>query len=89
MRMVISLQILTKFGIVGWKNYYSQLLTVHRVGDVRQIEMHIYEPLGEVEIAVANFKKYNLPGSDQIPTELIQQKVKYYSLRSMYSFCVE
>jgi hypothetical protein len=26
----------------------------------------------EVEIAIAKFKKYKLPGSDQIPAELIQ-----------------
>jgi hypothetical protein len=28
-----------------WKNYFSQLLNVHRVSDVRQIEMHTAEPL--------------------------------------------
>jgi hypothetical protein len=62
MRMVISLQILAKFGIIGRKNYYSQLLTVHRVGDVRQIEIYIVEPLVpdpspfEVEVAIAKFK---------------------------------
>jgi hypothetical protein len=27
-----------------WKNYFSQLLNVHRVGDVRQIEIHTAEP---------------------------------------------
>jgi hypothetical protein len=26
----------------------------------------------EVEIAIAKFKKYKLPGNDQIPSELIQ-----------------
>jgi hypothetical protein len=24
-----------------WKNYFSQLLNVHYVGDVRQIEVHM------------------------------------------------
>jgi hypothetical protein len=45
-----------------WKNYFSQLLNVHRVNDVRQIEMHTADLLGddlnpfEVEIAIANLK---------------------------------
>jgi hypothetical protein len=51
---------------------------VHNVSDVRQIEVHTAEPfvLGpsrlEVEIAIANLKKYKSPGSDEIPAELIQ-----------------
>jgi hypothetical protein len=28
-----------------WKNYFSQLLNVHRVSDVRQIEIHTTQPL--------------------------------------------
>jgi hypothetical protein len=28
-----------------WKNYFSQLLNLHRFGDVRQIEIHTAEPL--------------------------------------------
>jgi hypothetical protein len=61
-----------------WKNYFSQLLNVHNVSDVRQIEVHTAEPLGpgpsrlEVEIAIVKFKKYKSPGSDQILAELIQ-----------------
>jgi hypothetical protein len=31
----------------------------------------------EVEIAIAKLKKCILPGSDQIPAELIQAEVKY------------
>jgi hypothetical protein len=60
-----------------WKNY-SQLLNVHNVSDVRQVEVHTAESLVpgpspfEVEIAIAKLKKYNSPGSDQIPAELIQ-----------------
>jgi hypothetical protein len=51
---------------------------VHNVSDVRQIEVHTAEPLVpapsrlEVKIAIAKLKKYKLPGSDQIPAELIQ-----------------
>jgi hypothetical protein len=61
-----------------WKNYFSELLNVHRVNDVRQIEIHRAEPLVpdpnplEVEIAIAKRKRYTSSGSDQIPAELIQ-----------------
>jgi hypothetical protein len=47
-----------------WKKYFSQLLNVHRVSDVRQIEIHTAEPLipdpspFEVEIAIAKLKRY-------------------------------
>jgi hypothetical protein len=61
-----------------WKNYFSQLLNVHRVSDVRQLEIHTPEPLVpdprplEVEIVIENLKKYKSPGSNGIPAELIQ-----------------
>jgi hypothetical protein len=62
-----------------WKNCFSQqLLNVHNVSDVRQIEVHTAELLVpglsrlEVEIAIAKLKRYKSPGSDQIPAELIQ-----------------
>jgi hypothetical protein len=61
-----------------WKNYFSHTLNVHNISDVRQIEIHMAEPLVpgpsrlEVEIAIAKLKKYKSPGSDQIPAELIQ-----------------
>jgi hypothetical protein len=61
-----------------WKKYFSQLLTVHNVSYVRQIEVYMTEPLVpgpsrlEVEIAIAKLEKYKSPGSDQIPAELIQ-----------------
>jgi hypothetical protein len=29
----------------GWKSYFSQLLIVHNVSDVRQIEVHMAETL--------------------------------------------
>jgi hypothetical protein len=60
------------------KNYYSQLLNVHNVSDVRRIEVHTVEPLVpgpsrfELEIAVAKLKKYKSPCGDQIPAELIK-----------------
>jgi hypothetical protein len=61
-----------------WKNYFSQLLDVHNVSAVRQIEVHMAEPLVpgpirfEVEIAIAKLKKYKSPGRDEIRVELIQ-----------------
>jgi hypothetical protein len=40
-----------------WKNYFSQLLNVHNVGDVRQTEIHTAEPLvpgaSHLEVGVA------------------------------------
>jgi hypothetical protein len=70
-RLVDSHNILNR-----WKNYVSQVLNVHNVSDVRQIEVHMAEPLVpgpsrlEAEIAIAKLKKYKSPGSDQIPAEL-------------------
>jgi hypothetical protein len=52
-----------------WKNY-SQLMNVHRVSDVRQIEIHTAELLVrdpspfEVEIAISKLKKCKSPCSD-------------------------
>jgi hypothetical protein len=48
-----------------WKNYFSQLLNVHDVSDVRQIEVHMVEPIVpgpnrfEVEIAIAKLQNIN------------------------------
>jgi hypothetical protein len=61
-----------------WKNYFYQLLSVHGISDVRQMEIHATETLVpepspfQVEIAIAKLKKYKSPGTDQIPTDLIQ-----------------
>jgi hypothetical protein len=51
------------------KNYASQLLNIHRISDVRQIEIHVI-PL-EVEISVVKLKRYNSPGTGQILAKLI------------------
>jgi hypothetical protein len=61
----------------SWKNYFPQLLNIHRVSDVRWIEIHTIELLVpdpspfEVEIAIAKLKMYKLSGTDQILAELI------------------
>jgi hypothetical protein len=60
-----------------WKNYFSQLLNVHNVNHVRQIEVHTAEPLVpgpsclEVEIAIVKLKKCKWPGNVEIPAEPI------------------
>jgi hypothetical protein len=60
----------------GWNNC-CQLLNVHRVRDVRQIEIQTAESLVpdpspfEIEIAIAKLKSFKSPGSDQISAELI------------------
>jgi hypothetical protein len=65
-----------------WKNCFSQLLNVHIVSNVRQIEVDTAEQLKtypshlEVEISITELKKYKSPGSDQIPAELIQAEGK-------------
>jgi hypothetical protein len=53
-------------------------LYVDRISEVRRIDVHTAEPLApdpstfEVKIAIAKFKKYKSPGSDQTRAELIQ-----------------
>jgi hypothetical protein len=53
-------------------------LNIHKVNDVRQIEIHTAELLVpkptpfEVEIAIGKLKNYKSPGNDHILPELIQ-----------------
>jgi hypothetical protein len=71
----------------------AQLLNMHKISDLKQIEVHTAEPLVpglsrlEEEIAIAKLKNYKSPGSDQIPAELIQVggEILYYCLRSTNS----
>jgi hypothetical protein len=59
------------------EEYFSQLLNVHKVSDVRHIRIHTAEPLVhdpstfENEITITNLKRYKSPGSDEILAELI------------------
>jgi hypothetical protein len=61
-----------------WRNYFSQILNVHGVSDVRQEEIHTAEPLVPepsvlgVKLAVEKLKSHKSPGIDQIPAELIK-----------------
>jgi len=62
--------------MVRWRNYFSQLLNVHGVNNVRQAEIHTAEPLvpetsaSEVELAIEKLTSHKSPGIDQIPAEL-------------------
>jgi hypothetical protein len=68
MGMVICLQTPIIFQIV--KEYFFQLLIVHSVSDVKQVNINTAEPLVpgpshcEIEIAITKLKKYKSPGSD-------------------------
>jgi hypothetical protein len=63
-----------------WKNFFNQVLNVHGVHDVRQMDIHTAEPLVpeprliEVEIANGKSKSYKSSGTDQIPAELIKAR---------------
>jgi hypothetical protein len=57
--------------LTRWRNYFSQLLNVHWVNDVRQTEIHTEEALVselsaiEVEMAIEKLKSHKSPGTDQ------------------------
>jgi hypothetical protein len=61
-----------------WKNFFKQVLNVHEIHDVRQMDMHTAETLVsepsliEVKTAVGKLKSYKSLGTDQIPAELIK-----------------
>ena len=64
--------------VARWRNYFSQLLNVHGVKDVKQEEIHTAEPLvpepsaAEFELAIDKLKSHKSPGIGQIPAELIK-----------------
>jgi hypothetical protein len=61
-----------------WKNYFCQLLNMHRAGGVSQTEIHTAKPFvpepsaSEVEVGIGKLKRYKSPCVDQITAELIQ-----------------
>jgi hypothetical protein len=61
-----------------WKNFFNHVLNVRGVQDVRQIDIHMAEPLVpepslvKVETAVGKLKRYTHPGTYQIPAKLIK-----------------
>jgi hypothetical protein len=64
------------------RNYFSQILNVHRVSDVRQAEIHTAEALVRepsvlgVELAIEKLKSHKSPCINQIPAELIKARCK-------------
>jgi hypothetical protein len=62
--------------LAGWRNFFSQLLNIHGVNDVRLREIHTAEILVpetsafEVELAIKKVISHKSPGIDQIPAEL-------------------
>jgi hypothetical protein len=56
-------------------------LNVQGAGGIRETGIHTAEPFvsepsaAEVEVAIRKLKRYNAPGSDQIPAELIQAEL--------------
>jgi hypothetical protein len=61
-----------------WKNYFSQLLNVHRVSAVREPEIHTAEPLApdpspfQFEIYIPKSERHKSPGNNRIPEGIIQ-----------------
>ena len=61
-----------------WRKYFSKLLNLHVVKDVRQAEIHTVDPLGpepsvsKVDLTIEKLKNHKSPGIDQIPAELIK-----------------
>jgi hypothetical protein len=76
MRMVPCSQIPSVFN--RWKNFFNQVLNVHGVHDVRQMDIHMAEPsvpepsLVKVEIAIGKLKRYKSSGTDWSPAKLIK-----------------
>jgi hypothetical protein len=62
----------------NWKNFFNQVLNLHGIHDVRQMDIHTAEPLVpepslfKVETAIGKLKRYKSPGTYQIPAELIK-----------------
>jgi hypothetical protein len=67
-----------------WKKYFSQILNIHEVNDVRQTEIHTEEPLApwpsasEVELVIEKRKSHKSQDIDQIPGELIKADGKIF-----------
>jgi hypothetical protein len=66
--------------------YFSQLLNVHKVHDVRQIEILTTETRRyENEIATATLKRYKSAGQNETLQNLLKHEVKHCGLRSINS----
>ena len=61
-----------------WRNYFSQMLSVYGVNDIKQTEIHTSEQLvtqpsaSGVKMPIEKLKGRRSPSIDQIPAELIK-----------------
>jgi uncharacterized protein YjgD (DUF1641 family) len=61
-----------------WKNFFNQVLNIHVIHNVRQMDIQMAEPLvpepslAEVEIAIGKLRSYKSPGTDLIQAKLIK-----------------
>jgi hypothetical protein len=64
--------------LARWRNFFSQLLNVHGVNDIKHIEIHTAEPLVHepsafvVEMAIEKLKDTNHQVLIKFPAELIK-----------------
>ena len=72
--------------VARWRNYFSQLFSVHGFKDVGQAEIHTAEPqvpepsASEFELAIDKLKSHKSPGIDEIPAELIKTGGRIFCL---------
>jgi hypothetical protein len=65
------------------KKSFNHVVNVHGVHDVRQMDIHMTEPLvpepslAEEEIAIGKLINYKSLGTGHIPAELIKQGMKH------------
>jgi hypothetical protein len=80
MRMVVAYR--SPECLNRWKNFFNQVLNVHGVHDIRQMDIHMAEPLApesslvEVEVAVGKLISCKSLGTDQILAKLIKARVE-------------
>ena len=73
-----------------WRNYFSQLLNVHEVNDIRQAEIHTVGPLVlepsafEFELAIEKLKNYKSPGIDIKQVVITIGAYHYCQLRTKF-----
>jgi hypothetical protein len=66
------------FHNISYRHYFSQLLNVLWINDIRQTEKHIDESLVlepssfQVESVIKKLKSYKSPGNDKIPAQVIK-----------------